>query len=115
MKRFALILGFLVLAATAQAADYSSAIEDLPLMPGMSEVTENAVVFDNPGGRIVETDVVTSAAPDVVSGFYQSALPQLGWTAASATVFTRAGEKLTIESTVKDGRTHVHFNLTPKD
>ena len=58
LKRAFIISGFILLASlpAVAASSYSTIIEDLPLMPGMVEKTDDAVIFDKPGGRIVETD-----------------------------------------------------------
>ncbi len=93
----------------ALAAEFSSVVEDLPLMPGMTELKDSAVIFDKPGGRIVETAAATAAKPDDVRAFYATALPPLGWTAAKADTYTRNGETLT----VTPGDKTVQFKITP--
>ncbi len=56
MARIFALLLLLALILPAHAGDqgFVSAIDDLPLMPGLTEETEGTVVFDTPAGRIVE-------------------------------------------------------------
>lgn len=114
MKTFLLLCALLLAApALAAPAAYSLVIEDLPLMPGMTEKPETAVVFDSPAGRIAGTVAETTSAETDIIGFYAEALPPLGWTARPPAGFVRDGEALTIEIEQKNGAAFVHFNLTP--
>lgn len=105
------------LSFSAAAAEFSTVIEDLPLMPGMVEKAEAAIVFDKPGGRIVETTAQSAATPAAVKNFYAAALPPLGWTAVPGG-YIRTGEKLTITPDGTPGGTPggtmVHFKITPE-
>lgn len=103
---------FLSLPAFAGTA-YSFVIEDLPLMSGMLELPDDAVTFDQPGGRILETAAETQANPAAVRGFYASTLPSLGWQLQGASVFVRNNEKLQLDIDSKGGKTIAHFTLTP--
>jgi len=105
----------LLLSAPAVAAQtvYSRVIEDLPLMPGMAELSDNAVVFDKPSGRIVETEATTTASPASVRKFYAEALPPLGWKALGVSEFVRDRETLKIDIEEKKPEEVVHFTLTP--
>ena len=99
LKRFT-IIGFLLLAALpAFAADtvYSSVLDDLPLMQGMTERPDDTVIFDKPGGRIVEFSAETAESKEAVKDFYQQALPPLGWKAAQPLKFIRDKEELKID------------------
>lgn len=110
IRNLVMILFFtLALTATALASEFSSVIEDLPLMPGMAELADNAVVFDTPGGRIVETIALTAATPQDIRRFYAAALPPLGWQAGAAGAYIRNGELLTVTPTDKG----VQFKITP--
>lgn len=110
----AVILSLLINAAAfAAEAGYSSVIEDLPLMPGMVEKTDDALVFDKPGGRIVETSAEISASAAEVERFYGQALPSLGWKAVTASRFTREDETLKLNAEKQGNKTLVHFNLNP--
>lgn len=109
---FGLLLLMSVSALAADAA-YSGVIEDLPLMPGMTESADDAVVFDKPAGRILETSAETDATPAAVEKFYAETLPPLGWQAAGGNSFNRDGETLTLDIDEEDGATTVHFSLTP--
>ena len=93
------------------------AIDDLPLMPGLTEVPGAGVVFDKPQGRIVEAYAEGAVAGDVVAAFYENTLPQLGWTeissSASNTHWRREGEVLQVEVLVDHRLVTVRFYLTP--
>ena len=74
-------------------------IEDLPLMPLLSESAEGGMVFDTPAGRIVEAFASGTVTRAEVLAFYAATLPQLGWTMEAAARFRREGEILKLEFT----------------
>jgi hypothetical protein len=87
-------------AARGPAADegaFVAGIGDLPLMGGLSQDPAQDVVFDKPGGRIVQAVARGSVEPAAVRAFYQSTLPQLGWTPAGTDRWAREGEALALE------------------
>lgn len=110
----------LILPGGALAAEsrFFSALNDVPLMPGLYELTAETVVFDQPEGRIVESSAVseTEKAPEI-RAFYGSVLPQLGWNLQKGTEqadsYLRQGEKLTLSLEVRDQLNIVHFSLSP--
>src|SRR5215472_5335669 len=82
----------------ALAADaFVPGVDDLPLMPGLSVLSGQDVVFDAPGGRVVEAWAEGRVSREAVLSFYGSTLPQLGWTAAAPDLFRRDGETLRLE------------------
>jgi hypothetical protein len=103
------------------AAGFFRAVEDLPLMPGMTEIESEAVVFDQPEGRVVQ---VTAHAPlgsgGAVATFYEQTLPQLGWQKEGqgevpGNVYVRDKERLTIEyGAVMGGPLPVRFTIKPR-
>jgi hypothetical protein len=99
-------------AARAQTA-YLSELEDVPLMPGLSEVPDAGVVFDKPSGRIVEVYAHGAVGRAQVESFYREALPQLGWKAEGG-LFLREGETLEIDYLGADGDLAVRFTLQPR-
>lgn len=98
----------------APAAFFQS-LPDLPLMPGMAELTGEGVVFDQPEGRIIEADAVLPRQDgDAVRSFYDRALPELGWAAGAPGTFARDGESLKMEVIPGDGRTLLRITVTPR-
>lgn len=66
---------------------YSRWIEDLPVMPGLTE-TDGGYSFEiAQGGRLAEARLHGVVREEVVRSFYASALPPLGWTAEAAQPF----------------------------
>lgn len=100
-----------------RAADaFVSAIDDLPLMPGLVEDPDAAMVFDSPTGRIVEAFAQGNVRAREVLAFYAETLPQLGWRPSGEGVFRREGEVLAIEFPEGDGKgppLTVRFALQP--
>lgn len=91
-----------------QTASYLEALPDLPLMAGVTEVSEQGVLFDTPGGRLVEALAGGAVGAAEVVNFYRLSLPQLGWREdlerkskgdKKNLVFRRDGEILRIEVT----------------
>jgi hypothetical protein len=117
MSRYACLLAvFIFMAASpafAEKTSYSAAIDDLPLMAGMREIADDAVIFDEPGGRIVETTVVTAWPEEKVKAFYAQVLPPLGWQPAGPEQFRRDDEKLAIAFQATSGENRVRFSITP--
>lgn len=112
-----LLLAFASTAAPAAQAPvaYFTAIEDLPLMPGLAEVEESGLVFDTPQGRIVEAYATGDLPRARVLAFYGETLPQLGWKKAETGVFRRDSEELSIDfpaEATSPGLT-VRFALSP--
>jgi len=84
--------------SAARAGDrFVAGIDDLPLMAGLAPVAGQNVVFDAPGGRVVEAWAQGSVTREAVLSFYGSTLPQLGWTVAAPGLFRRDGETLRLE------------------
>ncbi|MGH6961451.1 MAG: hypothetical protein ACREE7_13275 [Dongiaceae bacterium] len=114
---------FLVLALSAtllgiplQAAEpaFIAGVEDLPLMPGLREIDSAATVFDSAGGRIVEAYATGEVTEPAVTAFYGEMLPQLGWTAARPTFFSRSGETLRLDYLHYGKGLTVRFTLSPE-
>lgn len=99
------------------AGDYVAGIPDLPLMPGLKPLPESDVVFDKPGGRIVEAFAVSKSGAGMtaqsVLGFYDETLPQLGWQREKLGAYLREGERLRLDLSEDAGRVTVHFRLFP--
>lgn len=102
-------------ATVAYAADrFVRGIEDLPLMPGLTEAADAGVVFDTPSGRIVQTEATGPISRDRVLAFYAESLPQLGWRSLAADLYHREDEVLRIEfDQAGDQSTTVRFALSP--
>ncbi len=108
MKRRTLLLAALLAALAFAGAAHAqgktgqdnsafiSAIDDLPLMPGLVEEA-GGVVFDSPGGRIVEAYAIGDVSQSAVRDFYAATLPQLGWRALRIGVYQRENEILKVE------------------
>ena len=95
---------------------FSSVILDLPIMPGLTENAESAVIFDKPDGRVIQTSAFGAAQQDTIKLFYNRALPPLGWHSVKDMVFHRDGEvlKLGFEQAASPAQTTVSFTLTPQ-
>ena len=55
------------------------AIDDLPLMIGLSEIEGETMVFESSSGRIAEVLSSGEVKREQVIRFYSETLPQLGW------------------------------------
>lgn len=100
--------------AAEDAPGFVAGLEDLPLMPGLSELTGSGFAFDTADGRIVEAYATGEVAEDEVLKFYAETLPQLGWEQASPRGFRREGERLSIEFVAGARPITVHFSLAPE-
>jgi hypothetical protein len=107
---------FLVAAGSraGEPARYLSELPDLPLMPELTEVDGAGVVFDKPGGRIVELYAQGEVSADSVWSFYDITLPQLGWRAAGGGAYSREGERLEIVVLSEAAPLAVRFTLRPE-
>lgn len=99
--------------APAAEAEFVAGIDDLPLMEGLQQTPEGAVVFDKPSGRIVIAEATGTPADAAIMAFYRKTLPQLGWTGGKNGIFKRAGEQLAIEFDGKGAGRLVRFTLSP--
>ncbi len=106
-----------VRAQVQEGADYLSALPDFPLMPGLSEQEETWVIFDKPGGRIVEAMFGGEALPAAVRDYYLGALPALGWQIESRAdeglIFTREEERLVLTIGRQGNKTLVRLAIEP--
>jgi hypothetical protein len=99
----------------AAQSEFVPGFEDLPLMPGLTAAGDGPVVFDAPGGRIIDVQLGGTGSPARILEFYRDTLPQLGWRAAGpAGSFEREGELLKLQVTEPErGRVEVRISLTP--
>lgn len=76
------LMAFTALSFNAQAADgFLSAAPDVPLMEPLEEVAASSIIFDKPGGRIIDVVLEGDADQIQVEAFYGQALEALGWQA----------------------------------
>ena len=109
-------VSLLLLSSVATAADvFFDALEDLPVMAGLTENPAAAVTFETATGRIVEVEASGPVAASAVQQFYADILPQLGWTVVSDGIFERDRERLQLlVSDAGEGRVLAAFSLSPK-
>jgi len=107
----ALALG-LAPVAHAQAQNYLSGHEDLPLLAGLTQDRDSVMVFDTPQGRVVETFAQTPESGQAVLSAYAETLPQMGWMRKSPTRFERGAEALVFEVVSNGPPTVVRILLT---
>jgi len=102
------------LPALAETPGFVSVVEDLPLMPGLTEDEDAAMVFDSATGRIVEAHAAGEVPADAVRAFYADTLPQLGWKPIAEGLYGRGAEHLSLEIVpVSQGAAAVRFALRP--
>ena len=94
---------------------FLSAVEDLPLMPGLAEEPEAGMSFDSEQGRIVEAVASGQVKAEDALAFYKAALPQLGWKPSGTGAWRREGEVLRLKAQSLAGKLTVHFSLSPAD
>lgn len=98
----------------ARAAEaFLSVADDIPLMPGLTENTDAATVFDKPAGRIVTAEAGGAVAIAAVKQFYAATLPQLGWQPDGDSRWRRDTEQLRLGYANASGRLTVRFEILP--
>lgn len=100
-------------AAPARAQGFLGAYEDLPLAPGLTEDANAGVVFDSPGGRIVEAYATGAVKAAEVLRFYAATLPQLGWTRETDTVYRREAEVLRLDPATHGKTLTLRYAISP--
>ena len=76
------IIVFIVIVFTSSAFSQEGALLDdldLPLMEGLVENREAALLFDSPDGRIINAEASGALKANEVNNFYRMVLPSLGW------------------------------------
>lgn len=108
-------LGLAGLGRAGAADSFIAGIDDMPLMPGLTQLADRTVVFDAPSGRIIEAYAEGPVAREAVRSFYARTLPQLGWSQRDGGLYVRDGETLRLEFPgARSGRrTTVRFFLSP--
>jgi len=109
-----IMLGGTIATAAADNAGFVAGVEDLPLMPGLTELSGSGYAFGSSNGRIVEAYATGDVSQQQVLDFYSTTLPQLGWEAATNHSYRRQGERLAIEFVKGTGPLTVHFTVTPE-
>ncbi|CAA6604155.1 exported hypothetical protein [Rhodospirillaceae bacterium LM-1] len=115
MKWLAAPALLLILSAQALAeGGFLSGISDLPLMQGLSEDAQAALVFETPEGRIAQFAAKGQVSQDDIRRFYGETLPELGWTPKGQGRFWREKEELRlIVKSLPAGGSEARFELTP--
>ncbi len=112
------LCAFLFAALSVRAETFLSVLDDVPVMPGMAELTSEAVAFDAAAGRIVGAAIAGRQRPGLdlgaVLAFYGASLPSLGWRAESPSRFVRDGEVLELAISSAKGRIRLDFGLRPQ-
>ncbi|MDR6775000.1 hypothetical protein [Azospirillum sp. BE72] len=101
----------------ADSGPFVPGFTDVPVMPGLATAESEPLVFDKPGGRIIQAVLSGEVPRQAVLAFYDQTLPQLGWRRASDRVFVREGEELRLEfpqQAKPKSATAVRFTLTPR-
>ena len=103
-----------VRAESVHAPVFFEALYDVPVMPGLEEVKDQAVLFDKPDGRIASVVAASKTlnAADIAR-FYDESLPQLGWKKISQNQYVRGKDRLVMDLTKTPPLTVVHFTLSP--
>ena len=96
------------------APQFFTSLQDVPLMPGLRELTDLTVIFDKPEGRIIESvAAMDSLTVDIIRRYYKSSLPQLGWNRIGQDYFARQGEYLRLNFETVEGQGFLKIIIMP--
>src|SRR3546814_12004018 len=84
-------------------------------MPGLKELPDSGLVFDKPGGRIVEAFAQGDVTAQAVIAFYDGALPQLGWRREAPGASLREGERLQLNLSLEQPGTPGQYTPYPQE
>lgn len=99
--------------AGGDGAAFLIAIEEVPLMAGLTEEQTPALDFDKPDGRLVETYAYGEVTAEDAAAFYHAVMPEFGWQNIDGLVFSREGEMLRIDLIPEEHSLVVRFVLSP--
>lgn len=103
------------IATNPHVTTFFHTLNDIPVMPDLRELADEALNFDKPEGRIISATAVSERLkPEAIRDFYAQTLPQLGWYMGKNGVFTRDHERLWLNIEVKEGVSIVHFQVEPR-
>jgi len=90
-------------------------LNDIPLMPGLEELPDHTLIFDKPGGRIIESAMVAqNINRDAIELFYNQTLPQLGWVRINQNAFIRRNEKLHLSIEEEEKYSVLFLRIEPR-
>lgn len=93
---------------------FFASLSDVPLMPGLVELSDQGYVFDKPQGRIGESLAYgTGMSPADIRLYYQESLPQFGWKSLPDNVYVRDGEEIRLEVERSDEQNLVKISIRP--
>ena len=119
--RLALVVALagLLFASNLRADDFFDGFPDLPLMSGLTERPEAAVVFDHATGQVATAVATGPVEPAAIRRFYRRTLPPLGWvpecaarSCAPPDRFRRDGQILELELSSDLAGTAARFLIT---
>lgn len=111
------VLGLMIapMVMAQEGPRFFQSLNDVPLMPGLYELTEESMVFDKPEGRIGQSSAAGSGVKtEDIKAFYGQALPQLGWMKTTDDRYVRADEALEFDVSQEDGYNVVRFSVEPQ-
>ncbi len=107
---------FFGLAGESAAEKFVEGVDDVPLLEGMNQITQDDVSFGNEETRLLEAYFSTRTLKfSDVADFYSESLPQLGWiyqgNRGNNLLFYREGETLEV---VKESSSPLIVRITVK-
>ncbi len=106
-----ILIGFMTV---ANADEFVTNFDSLPLIKGFNVNLEEGFVFDKPEGRVASAYAYGNLSPEDVMKYYISVLPEFGWQHVKPYLFYREGEYLMIETSREDDFTVIVFFNFPK-
>jgi hypothetical protein len=104
----------LVMPAIGRAEGFFREPADLPLMPGLHELTDEAIVFEYPEGRLVKVAARGILTAEAVLAYYAAALPEFGWDVVARDKYRRDGERLSMELSSQRRQVTIRISITPE-
>ena len=100
---------------SAQGVQFFESLQDIPLMPGLTEHTGDTLFYDKPSGRVVESVADMGGFSDeTVADYYLSALPQFGWKNTGPNTFSRGDESLELAFEADEGGNLLRVLVQPR-
>ncbi|MEE2996745.1 MAG: hypothetical protein VX700_06320 [Pseudomonadota bacterium] len=98
---------------SALSQTFFSAIEDLPIAPGLIEAVDEGVSFGSVSGRIVTAIAYGGGDIYAYRGFYKKALPALGWRRGPDNVYRRDQEALSLDFENRNSLIKIRIRVVP--